>query len=201
MWVRMLWGNAKRGSFRLPFRTHVLLGASWRIERWDLLVCQKKMMLLPLLHMTNNNVKTDPIFSHYLPKGLCPGLLRHEWLLSSPCLLTLSANLTVSVPTLVWSHLVLEKQKPCLLSIIHSLLGHLICCHEPDFQRVLQEKSNFRCFPDCVPATWTSLRNCLKVCPTSFPSPICLYCTSSWLVGRSWHLRPLSTSLINVHSP
>lgn len=42
MWVRMLLGNAKRGSFRLPFRTHVLLGASWRIEQRDLLVCQKK---------------------------------------------------------------------------------------------------------------------------------------------------------------
>ena len=150
MWVRMLWGNAKRGSFRLPFRTHVLLGATWRIERWDLLVCQKKMMLLPLLHMTNNNVKTDPIFSHYLPKGLCPGVLSHDWLLSSPCLLTLSANLTVSVPTLVWSHLVLEKQKPCLLSIIHSLLGHLICCHEPDFQReydnkIPKSKKSFEC--------------------------------------------------------
>lgn len=57
MWVRMLLGNAKRGSFRLPFRTHVLLGASWRIEQRDLLVCQKKVMLLPLLHMTNNSMK------------------------------------------------------------------------------------------------------------------------------------------------
>lgn len=129
------------------------------------------------------------IFSHYIPKGFCPGLLlRHEWSLSSPCPLTLSADLTVSVPTLVWSHLVLEKQKPSLLSIIHSLLGHLIrCCREPDSRRVLEEKSNFRCFPDCVPATWTSLRNCLNICPTSFLSPFCIYCITAWpIVMIGW---------------
>ena len=142
-------GKYQEEVIHTPLQERCAAGASWRIERWDLLVCQKRWWFCSYFIVTwqraawNLSLKDkSKRFGHYAPKGSCPGLLlRHKWLFSSPCLLgTLSADLTSSVPTLVL-HLVLDRQKPSLPSIIHPFVGHLIrCCHESDCQRVLEEK-------------------------------------------------------------
>lgn len=198
-------GKYQEEDMTLLCRRHTLLRASWKMKQWDSLVCQKGWSFCNHFIFTWQRASyslspkdRSKRFSSYSPKGSSTGLLRPIWLVSSHFLLR-----TLCRPNLIYAHTALDTPDVVeaeVLSIFyaHLVLGHLIrCCHDPDCQRVLEErkKSLVPLLPRLanlpVSATENILRNYLNICPTSFPPPVCIYSTSSWLVGCSRHLRSL----------